>query len=230
MSGVFRKLIATLKRHYGEPKLPPARGPFELLLWENACYLLSEDRREAAFEGLRQQVGLDPNAIWNATDDVLFPLARLGGMRPDVRVMRWRQIARLTLDRYDGNLGQILQRPYAEASRALRQYPNIGGPGAERILLYCGALTGLPLDWNGLRVLTRMGFGKSQKSYGATYRSVQESLRGELPGDIEFLPKAHLLLREHGKAVCREKRPQCHACPASRFCAYAVAEAGRAAK
>jgi endonuclease-3 len=230
MPAVFRKLITTLNRHYGDPKLPPARGPFELVLWENACYLLSDERRAEAFEGLRQHVGLDPEAIWKASDDVLFPLARLGGMRPDVRVMRWRQIARLTLDRHGGDLGQILQRPYAEASRALQQYPNIGGPGAEKILLFCGAVTSLPLEWNGVRVLTRMGYGTTHKSYGATYRSVQENLQAELPGEVEYMPKAHLLLREHGKTLCREKRPQCHACPAARFCAYAVAEASRAAK
>src|SRR5438105_4599944 len=41
----FAKLIARLKKHYGEPQLPPARGPFELILWENACYLLPDERR-----------------------------------------------------------------------------------------------------------------------------------------------------------------------------------------
>lgn len=62
----FAQLIARLARRYGEPKLPPARGPFELVMWENACYLLSDDRRAAVFEGLRTQVGLRVNAIWSA--------------------------------------------------------------------------------------------------------------------------------------------------------------------
>ena len=43
----FKKLIACLKRHYGDPVLPPAKGPFELILWENACYLLPDHRRAA---------------------------------------------------------------------------------------------------------------------------------------------------------------------------------------
>jgi hypothetical protein len=74
----FKKLIARLKRHYGEPKLPPAQGPFELVMWENACYLLSDERRAAVFEGLRAQVGLDPGAILNANRDTLLALARMG--------------------------------------------------------------------------------------------------------------------------------------------------------
>ena len=39
---LFDQMIALLKRHYGGPKAPPAKGPFELVLWENACYLLPD--------------------------------------------------------------------------------------------------------------------------------------------------------------------------------------------
>jgi hypothetical protein len=79
--GNLRKVIAGLKGHYGEPKLPGAKGPFELVLWENACYLLSDERRAAVFEALRQRVGLNAAAIWKADKAVLLPLAAMGGMR-----------------------------------------------------------------------------------------------------------------------------------------------------
>ena len=36
-------------------------------------------------------------------------------MRPEVRVFRWREIARITLSQFAGNLDSILRRPYAEA-------------------------------------------------------------------------------------------------------------------
>jgi hypothetical protein len=29
----FKKLIAKLKKHNGAPAMPPAKGPFELVLW-----------------------------------------------------------------------------------------------------------------------------------------------------------------------------------------------------
>jgi endonuclease-3 len=163
----FKKLIARLKRHYGEPKLPPAQGPFELVMWENACYLLSDERRAAVFEGLRAQVGLDAGAILNADRDTLLALARMGGMRPQVRVFRWREIARITMSQFDGDLDRILREPLEKAKKALKQFPNIGDPGAEKILMFCGVYPGLPLEWNGLRVLTRVGYGRAQKNYGA---------------------------------------------------------------
>jgi hypothetical protein len=77
----FKKLIARLKKAYGEPALPPARGPFELVMWENACYLLPDERRAAVFEGLRQQVGMDAESIWKA-DQARNAGVSLAGNRP----------------------------------------------------------------------------------------------------------------------------------------------------
>lgn len=232
MSAVMAELkilIACLRRHYGKPALPPANGPFELVIWENACYLLSDLRRAAVFEGLRAQVGLEPRKILTADRGVLLTLAKMGGMRPETRVFRWLEIARITIDEFEGDLSRILKEPYAKAKKALKQFPSIGDPGAEKILLYCGAGEGLPLDWNGSRVLLRIGFGRSQpKSYGAQYRSIQEAVAGQLPRDAAGLACAHLLLRQHGKTICREKGPACGECPVIEMCGYGSAVAGRA--
>jgi len=217
----FARVIEDLRNHYGEPEIPPARGPFELVLWENAAYLLPDARRKEVFNALREQVGLSAAAIDAAPESVLLPIAIRGGMRPAMRVFRWRQIAQITLDQFGGNLDAILERPYAEARKALKLFPTIGDPGAERILLLCGVATGLPLESNGLRVLGRIGWGRLQKNYGATYRSVQDALEPELPVHVERLKEAHLLLRTHGKTICKEKLPLCHQCPVAKECRYA---------
>ena len=144
-----------------------------------------------------------------------------GGMRPATRVFRWREIARITLNQFAGDLDSILTKPYSEAKKALKQFPNIGDPGAEKILMLCGISFGLPLESNGLRVLGRLGWGRVQKSYGATYRSVQDALQPELPNDMESLKEAHLLLRTHGKTLCKDHAPLCHQCPVSAECPFA---------
>ena len=217
----FTQIIANLKRHYGQPAVPPARGPFELVLWENACYLLPDERRLEVFESMRREVGLTAAAIDAASDKVLLPLAKRGGMRPETRVFRWREIARITLNQFAGDLDSILKLPYTAAKKALKQFPNIGDPGAEKILLLCGVANGLPLESNGLRVLVRLGWGRLQKQYGATYRSVQDALKPELPAKPEALKEAHLLLRTHGKTLCKDAAPLCHQCPVSAECNYA---------
>ena len=216
----FKDLLARLKSHYGTPVFPIAKGPFELILWENACYLLPDQRRQEVFESLRDQVGLTPAKILEAPQTVLLPLAKRGGMRPETRVFRWREIARITLDQFDGSLDAVLKLPYKEAKKALKQFPNIGDPAAEKILLYSGVTGELPLESNGLRVLTRFGFGREQKSYGATYRSVQEDITADLPKGAKALGQAHLLLREHGRTICKGNDPDCPACPVAGSCVF----------
>jgi endonuclease III len=213
-------LIATLRKHYGPPKLPPARGPFELVLWENAVYLLPDERRAEVFEALRTRVGLTAKAIAEADGATLLELAKRGGMRPETRVFRWREIARITLGQFDGDLNQILKLPYAQARRALKQFPTIADPGAEKVLLMCGVAEGLPLESNGLRTLTRIGYGRELKQYGATYKSVQEAIAPELPRQPKTLLAAHVLLREHGKTLCKAKDPLCDPCPVRQVCAF----------
>lgn len=211
----LKKILATLERHYGRPEQPPAKGPFELVLWENACYLLPDERRAEVFAGLRAQVGLTPEAIWKAADKVLLALAVRGGMQPETRVMRWREIARITMQEFGGDLDCVLAMEYAKAKKALQKFPSIGGPGAEKILMYCGMAQGLPLESNGLRVLVRIGYGRTAKNYGATYKSVQDAVAAELP---KQLASAHLLLRTHGKSLCKDAAPRCEECPVATVC------------
>jgi endonuclease-3 len=218
----FGTTLGLLRKEYVVPATPPASGPFELVLWENACYLLPDSRRAAVFEALKTQVGLTPQALLDATDEVLLPLAKMGGMRPETRVFRWRQIAFTAVHEFGGDLSSILQRPYPEAAKALVKFPNIGQPGAEKILLLCGLANGLPLESNGLRVMERMGWGRSQKSYGAVYRSIQAGIHHELPSEPAILLEAHLLLREHGKTLCKTNTPHCGQCPVAKLCNYAV--------
>jgi endonuclease III len=217
----LKKILSMLRRQYGPPVLPPAKGPFELVLWENACYLLPDGRRQEVFEGLRKQVGLTPQAILAADRDVLLFWAIRGGMRPEVRVFRWLEIARICRDQFGGDLDRILSQTYAEAKKALKQFPNIGGPGAEKILMFCGAAPGLPLESNALRVLTRVGYGRDHlRNYGQTYKSVQDAIASEIPRDPANTAEAHLLLRQHGKEVCRNNGPLCHQCSISALCNY----------
>ena len=122
----FNEVIAALRQHYGKPQPPPAKGPFELVVWENACYLLPDERRQEVFEALRAQVGLNAADLRAASGNVLLALAKRGGMRPETRVFRWRQIAGIVLDQFGGDLDSILSKPYAEAKKALMQFPNIG--------------------------------------------------------------------------------------------------------
>ena len=212
--------IATLERHYGRLKPALARGPFEMILYENIAYLVSEDRREKAFRELREHIGIRPEDILVASLEELTAITALGGIFPELRARRLQEAARLVRDEFHGDLKSVLALDFVQARKALRKFPVIGDPGAEKILLFTGAHASLALESNGVRVLVRLGFAKEHKSYSTTYRRLQQALRDQIGSDCAALVAAHRLLKLHGQELCRRSEPRCPACPLRKTCAF----------
>jgi endonuclease III len=213
-------MIQRLRAAYGSPKPPYTSDPLELVFWENAACLLNDGHRQKVFDLLRERVGFKPRDILAAKPATLLELAKLGGMRPEVRVERWLTIARITLTQFQGDLRNAVRLPLKQAKKALQQFPCVGEPGAEKILLITKSYPVLSLDSNALRVLVRFGYGREQKNYSATYRSVQEAIAGEFPDKCAPLIQAHQLLRQHGMERCKSSAPICLGCPLTDACRY----------
>src|SRR6266478_1282675 len=218
--GAFTKIIDELRRFYGSPAPPKVHDPLSLILLENVAYLVSDERRERAFDALREKVGLTPPEILTAHEETLLEVARLGGMHPAARVEKLRRIAQTALQEFEGDFDKVLTLPLAQAKKSLKKFPGIGEPGAEKILLFSKTHPILALDSNGLRVLLRLGYGEERKSYSSTYRSAQEAVEGELKKDFDWLIAAHQLLRRHGQELCKTARPLCSRCPVKSDCRY----------
>src|SRR5258707_5935632 len=216
----LQKIVAQLAAHYGKPKPPSTDDPFELLLLENVAYLVTDERREEAFNLLRKHAGTRPHKILAASHEQMLQATKLGGMHHEQRVNRLREIALIAMNEFGGDLRQALQLPLPKAKQALRKFPSIGEPSAEKILLFTRTYPVLALDSNGLRVLLRLGFGEEKKNYAATYRAVQETIKGQLREDFDWLIKAHVLLRQHGKQLCKTNVPLCEKCPVRLNCSY----------
>ncbi|HYV05493.1 MAG TPA: hypothetical protein VFB82_12950 [Blastocatellia bacterium] len=216
----FQKTIAKLKSHYGAPRPRKTADPFELVLLENVAYLVGDEQREEAFDALREKVGLSPVDIVTAHDEKLLEVAHLGGMLPAARVDKLRRIANIALQEFDGDLNRVLSLPTTKAKRALKKFPGIGDPGAEKILLFTRTLPVLALESNGLRVLLRLGYGEERKNYSTTYRSAQEAVEPELKKDFDWLIEAHQLLRRHGQELCKRSEPLCVECPLKLECRF----------
>jgi endonuclease III len=213
----LEEIAAALEELHGAPATLPTRDPFELVLWENAAYLVDDATRAAVFARLKERVGTSPREILRARPGALVEAIRAGGMFPERRAEKLVRAAELAVDL---DLAEVLKRPLPEARRMLRRLPGIGEPGADKLLVMTGAAPLLALDSNGLRVLVRIGFGAEARSYAATYRSVQASVGDVAPLGARTLARLHLLLRRHGQTVCRRSRPLCAACPLRTRCAH----------
>lgn len=220
-SSLFTATVRKLERFYGRPKLPTITDPLELILLENVAYLADDEKRGAAFAALKKKIGTRPEQILKASQKQLEEITRLGGIVPELRAQRLRQIAELVHFIFRDDLAAELKRPLSQAKKSLKRFPTIGDPGAEKILMLTRTYPVLALESNGLRVLLRLGYAEEKKSYSASYRGVQQALAGQLPSDYNALIAAHQLLRQHGQELCKRTRPLSEAgCPLTAECRY----------
>jgi endonuclease III len=213
------EIVDALARSQGEPAISLV-DPYEIVLRENAGYLVTDEKRDELYDRL---IALAPTpvALLGADAATLMAIARDGGMRPETRVGRWRAIAEITLHEADGDLETALRRlPLSRAKKLLARYPAIGAPGVDRILLFAG-IAALPgVDSNGLRVFERLGAIATGLPYARAYRDACTTLLAAYGANAERQRRAYLVLRRHGKTLCRRTTPACGACPVRKACAF----------
>jgi len=163
-------------------------------------------------------VGPTPARLLSASSDKLLAIARDGGMRPETRAHRWHEIARITLEAADGDLGSALRAADPKKRRALlKRYPVIGEPGADKVLLFCGIEPAPTADSNVLRVLERLELIPTG-DYAKEYRAARDLQRDAYGDDMQALRRAYNVLREHGKTICRRSAPDRVHCPLGQRC------------
>lgn len=106
------------------------------------------------------------------------------------------------------------------AKKVLQQFPVIGEPSAEKILLFSKLAPVGAVPSANVEVAVRLWFGKAGKNYAADYRAVREILISGLPQTFEARQRAYLLLKKHGQQTCKRSHPKCEICPLTEQCAY----------
>ena len=211
----LKRILASLKKRYGPGRLPEPVDPFAAVVWENCAYLVDDARREATFENLRKRVGITPRKLVAAGVKAIEPAIREGGMQPVRRAQKVLRCAEIAVAYADGDLADALARGGdRERRRLLKRFPGIGDPGVDKLLLIGGYADVPALESNGLRVLERIGAIPEGSPYASAYR---EGVRyiGEQRADAL---DAFILLREHGRTLCKRTNRQCGECPLRSWC------------
>jgi endonuclease-3 len=214
------KILARLEEFYGAQNPLGPTDVYEMLLYCNAGYPSSEARCSKGFDALTEKIGLQPEKILRASDKQLAEVMKSGGIVPELRAKRIKDIAGVVLREYDGDLRALLQLPVREAQRALKKFPTISDYGAERILLLTRTATVAALPSNCIHVPLRLGYGTRKQNWAASYREAQAAVRAELPQDGDEYRRAYLLLKRHGNELCKAARPRCQRCPITAECTY----------
>lgn len=231
-------ILDQLEKHYGVQKLAGPNNPYEMILFVNCGYPATDESCSRGYQPLKAEVGTKPEQILKAPSAKLAKLTKFGGIVPELRAERLKLIARIVNENFGGDLNWALEKLVKDEKTpadkrlkrvrsALKEFPVIGEPGADKILLFAGLapVAAVPSAQTG--VPQRILFGREDKNYGKGYRAAQEAMAAELPEKFEARRKAYLLLKKHGQEICKRTKPKCEICPISGMCAYFEENKGR---
>jgi hypothetical protein len=138
----LEQILGKLERHYGKQKHPVRN--------DSVCqcgYPANEISCPRGYDALRRLVGLAPDEILDAPDDQLAKIMRLGGIVPELRAQRRKEIASRVRDQFGGDLHTALEVAVPAAKKILKQFPTIGDPGADSPWRSVSSNTGSPVEF-----------------------------------------------------------------------------------
>jgi endonuclease-3 len=224
-------ILDRLENHYGEQTAVGPAEPSEMILFVNCGYPSTDAACLRGYEELKRQVGTRPEQILAEPKAKLVNVVRLGGIVPELRADRLKTVAKIVKEEFGGDLRwslvKLLEKEKKDsvqdtrlAKKALKEFPVIGEPGADKILLFAGLAPVAAVPSACVAVPQRILFGDENKNYAAGYRAAQEAIAAELPEKFDARQRAYLLLKRHGHEICKRAKPKCEVCPISGMCEY----------
>ena len=214
------EILRRLESLYGRQEPCWPADPYHFLVWWHCGYPASDASCAKGWDSLNTEVGAEPRQLLAAGAARLARALKPGGMVPELRAVRLMEIAARVQDEYGGDLRAGLAGPLAKVRQALKRFPNIADPGADRILLFGGLAPVPAVPSNCPHVLVRIQRGQERENYGVTYREAQQAIDAEIAPSFDARTRAYLLLKRHGQTLCKRTNPKCDACPVNSSCAF----------
>lgn len=194
-----------LADEYGDRRWRRHRDPLSELIATILSQNTSDVNSGRAFASL-----VDTFANWDgvarADVAVIAAAIRSGGLSR-IKAARIKEVLRLIWEeRGSLDLTFLDNEPADEARAWLRKLPGIGPKTAGCVLLFSLGKPVLPVDTHVYRVTRRLGLIANSVSVVEAH----ELLEAMVPPDDIYL--FHMSLVEHGRRVCRPKRPRCGEC------------------
>jgi endonuclease III len=213
-------VLNKLEEFYGpqEPTFPT--DPYEFLVWWYCGYPASDAACSKGWANLTREVGIEPQKLLRAKPAKLTAALKAGGMLPELRAERLKEVAVRVQDEFGGDLRTALAGPIPQARKKLKSFHSIADPGADRILLFGSVSPVAAVPSNCVHALDRILHTSESRNYSTAYRECQRVLASELPETFDSRTRAYLLLKKHGQDTCKRTRPRCEICPVRSQCAF----------
>jgi endonuclease-3 len=216
-----KKLFDEMEKRYGYLMPWPAntreRTFFESLIITVLSQNTSDNNAIKAFNRLKNTIKVTPENIANADIETIKNAIKPGGLY-NIKAERIKNIAKIILDRFNGNLDFILDYPLEVARNKLLEIPGIGKKTADVLLTRIHTYRKIiPIDTHMNRISKRLGLVDDK----ADYDEIQKALINFFPDDLRERGSALLWLL--AKYTCKAQKPKCIECLLKDICRYYLA-------
>ncbi len=207
------KIINRLGREF-KPWHHFTRDPFLLLVstvlsqntnWRNTR--TAYDRLTARFR--------TPKQLAVAEEGEIRELIQPAGLYR-MKSKRLKEISRVILEKYGGDLNSVLRMPYEKARMELLSLPGVGYKTADVLLAFGAGRDVLPVDTHVFRIAKRLGFASTMDDH----EQVRVKLERVTPAGKRG--HTHMLLIQLGRRYCRARNPLHHRCPINDLCPIGI--------
>jgi endonuclease-3 len=209
----FLDLLEARWHHEGSPPDLAHPEPLDGLILTVLSQHTNDRNRDAAFARLKERYPAWEDAAaagYKAVEDAVRP----AGLAPTKagRILEILKIVREDFGRY--SIAPLAQRGRDEARKYLLSLPGVGEKTAACVLLFDMGLAAFPVDTHIARVCQRVGFVPESTPPEAICALLEREV------DPPRYLGGHVNIIEHGRAVCKARKPLCPSCSASGLCSF----------
>lgn len=187
--------------------------PFERLISTILSQNTSRDATIKGFENLRKRFHITPEVLARAKVEDIKGCIRPSGLY-NIKAPRIREVARIILEEYGGNLNSLARLDLDTARERLLKIPGVGFKTADVFLSLVYERGMFAVDTHISRIAKRWKMVRANAGY--------EEIRSAFEAVIAQgkRPRAHLALIEFGREICKARGPLCNICPVYPGCEW----------
>ena len=122
------KLLDELESFYGPQQPTWPTDPYLFLVWWHCGYPASDHTCEKGWGSLTKSVGVTPEKLLAASHEALTSALKTGGMVPELRALRLKEIAMRVKDQLGGDLLTALSGPLIKHEESSENSPTSPAP------------------------------------------------------------------------------------------------------
>ncbi|MDR1376275.1 MAG: endonuclease III [Synergistaceae bacterium] len=209
----FLDLLEACWHHEENPPDLAHPEPLDGLILTVLSQHTNDRNRDVAFARLKERYPQWEDAA-AASCEAVEDAVRPAGLAPTKakRILEILRIVGEDFGRY--SIAPLAQRGRDEARKYLLSLPGVGEKTAACVLLFDMGLAAFPVDTHIARVCQRVGFVPEATPAEAICALLEREV------DPARYLGGHVNIIEHGRAVCKARKPQCLSCPAAGLCSF----------